>query len=222
MDIFIYNYNKKEFFQFPIVPLDIAIDVSQEVEKFDSIQAGKVSLIGLMGNRKFNIESFFPVKDYSFTKNDKMKGMEYVRKIQEWRKTRLPVFIVIPDLDISFYCSIENFQYSVKDGSGDIYYNLNCEEYIIPQVKKINTTKNDKKKVITTSKNKNPKPLNSAYGIVTADYLNVRNGKSTKHGIIGGLSQGTKVKLFRLEGDWWHIYFGNHGGYVYAKYIKEV
>lgn len=57
-------------------------------------------------------------------------------------------------------------------------------------------------------------------GVVTADVLNVRSGPGTNYEIIGKLNKGAKVKIASKKGNWYDIYFGNHGGYVSADYIK--
>lgn len=56
--------------------------------------------------------------------------------------------------------------------------------------------------------------------INTPSGVNVREGKSTSSKILGVLPNGAKVNLFRREGDWIHIYYPPHGGYVYSKYVK--
>ncbi|MCM0648620.1 SH3 domain-containing protein [Clostridium swellfunianum] len=58
------------------------------------------------------------------------------------------------------------------------------------------------------------------YGTVTADVLNVRDGASTNFGVIGKLKKGERIKLGWREGNWWNIYFGDHGGWVSADYIN--
>ncbi|UZQ49950.1 N-acetylmuramoyl-L-alanine amidase [Clostridium kluyveri] len=58
------------------------------------------------------------------------------------------------------------------------------------------------------------------YGTVTAGVLNVRSGAGTNYKIIGQLQRGEKVRLDVKVGNWWSIYFGNHGGFVSADYIK--
>ncbi|MHB9925624.1 CBO1751 family endolysin [Clostridium botulinum] len=56
--------------------------------------------------------------------------------------------------------------------------------------------------------------------ICTPSGVNVREKKSTSSRILGTLPNGSKVNLYRKEGDWIHIYYPPHGGYVYAKYIR--
>ena len=68
--------------------------------------------------------------------------------------------------------------------------------------------------------NNNWYSLDGKTGIVTAkDGLNVREGKSTNSKILGVLNHGEKVRLYRKENEWIHIYYGSHGGYVYGDYI---
>ncbi|MCD2347174.1 N-acetylmuramoyl-L-alanine amidase [Clostridium guangxiense] len=61
---------------------------------------------------------------------------------------------------------------------------------------------------------------NVIYGTVIASVLNVRSGAGTNYNVIGQLKNGQKVRLDKKVGSWWSIYFGDHGGYVYADYIK--
>jgi N-acetylmuramoyl-L-alanine amidase len=64
-----------------------------------------------------------------------------------------------------------------------------------------------------------PKPSS---GIVTASTLNVRAGAGTGYKVIGTLKKGNKVKIDKAAGDWYSIYFGDHGGFVHKNYIKLV
>ncbi|MBD5643177.1 N-acetylmuramoyl-L-alanine amidase [Clostridium botulinum] len=56
--------------------------------------------------------------------------------------------------------------------------------------------------------------------ICTPSGVNIREKKSTSSRILGILSNGTKVNLYRKDGDWTHIYYPPHGGYIYGKYIR--
>ncbi|NFA60807.1 N-acetylmuramoyl-L-alanine amidase [Clostridium sporogenes] len=56
--------------------------------------------------------------------------------------------------------------------------------------------------------------------ICTPSGVNVREKKSTSSKILGALPNGTKVRLYRKEGEWMHVYYPSHGGYIYEKYVK--
>lgn len=60
----------------------------------------------------------------------------------------------------------------------------------------------------------------SKMGTVTASVLNVRSGAGTNYPVIGQLKNGQQVKLDTKVGNWWSIYFGDHGGFVSADYIQ--
>ncbi len=72
----------------------------------------------------------------------------------------------------------------------------------------------------TMPNNGNWYSLDGKIGIVTAkDGLNVRQNKSTNSKILGVLQHEEKVRLYRKEEDWIHIYYSKHGGYVHGDYI---
>ncbi|WP_297638770.1 phage tail tip lysozyme [uncultured Clostridium sp.] len=61
----------------------------------------------------------------------------------------------------------------------------------------------------------------ASYGTVniTSGTLNVRSGPGMGYSIIGSLDPGAVVQLGTIGGEWDNIYFGEHGGWVYAEYI---
>ncbi|WP_291582640.1 N-acetylmuramoyl-L-alanine amidase [Clostridium sp. UBA6640] len=76
-------------------------------------------------------------------------------------------------------------------------------------------------KATYNNSNNNWCSLDGKVGVVTATSgLNVRESKSTNSKILGVLKHGEKVRLYRQEGEWIHIYYGEHGGYVCADYIN--
>jgi hypothetical protein len=76
------------------------------------------------------------------------------------------------------------------------------------------------------------------WGTVTANSgLNVRNPNSDPTGlkvnssgsvvgsvgnatVIGALSRGKRIKVAYKKGDWYQVYYGDHGGWCYASYIR--
>lgn len=223
MDIFLYDNNNREYINLPVIPKSVQISSPQKIETFETLGQGDLKLIGVKGNRKLSLESFFPKNNnYSFQKSRQWKGMQNIDRIELWRGNRSPLTLIISDLNINFKCVITNLNYEIKDGTGDIYYNLDIEEYKVPFYG-IKTTPSTTKK-ISTVKTEKVETYKSTYGIVTADILNVRDGNGTNYKILGTLKKGDKVKLFRLESNnkWWHIYYGNHGGHVSAEYIRRI
>ncbi|EKS4345293.1 N-acetylmuramoyl-L-alanine amidase [Clostridium botulinum] len=56
--------------------------------------------------------------------------------------------------------------------------------------------------------------------VVTASALNVREKKSTSSNVLGVLPNGKSVEVYRVEGDWVHIYYPPHGGFISKQYVK--
>ncbi|EKO1913633.1 N-acetylmuramoyl-L-alanine amidase [Clostridium botulinum] len=72
-----------------------------------------------------------------------------------------------------------------------------------------------------TSNNNSWTNLDGKTGTInTPSGVNIREKKSTSSKILGALPNGAKVQLYRKEGDWIHIYYPPHGGYVYGKYVR--
>lgn len=210
MEIFIYDSDNKEKIRMPVIPKSIAISSPQKTERFETVVNGEFNFAGQLAGRKFQLTAFFPVKDYPFVKDATLKGMKYVDKIQEWRNTKKPVHIYITDLEVGFKAIIPSMQYSIKDGSGDIYFEMSIEEYNFNPV---------------LSKNKNELPSTAKEQIkVTKDgYVKaddkVRNNIRTGPGI--GFSLATisstvsKLRSLRQYGDWIQV----QGGWLHKKFI---
>lgn len=129
MDIFLSINNREQVIKLPVVPPSFEIQSPNNNETYNTVSQGDIKLIGLRGLESISISSFFPVKDYPFLRDRTYKGWEYVNIIKKWIDRRLPIRLVITDTPINMPCSIESFQYGVKDGSGDIYYTLALAEF---------------------------------------------------------------------------------------------
>lgn len=60
------------------------------------------------------------------------------------------------------------------------------------------------------------------YATVIPSVLNVRSGNGTTFAVIGQVVKNQKIKLDCKKGEWWSIYFGDHGGYVHGDYLKLI
>ncbi|APC41515.1 N-acetylmuramoyl-L-alanine amidase [Clostridium estertheticum] len=84
----------------------------------------------------------------------------------------------------------------------------NCQEVIKTTVKTVASPITNVSQVETAQ-----------YGIVTASTLFVRDGHTLTSTKLGTLDKGTKVKIDKKIDDFYSIYYGEHGGFVYADYI---
>ena len=49
----------------------------------------------------------------------------------------------------------------------------------------------------------------------------MRSGSDIDFTVIGQLKKGEKIRLGNKVDDWYNVYFGDHGGWVYARYIND-
>ncbi|WP_256761403.1 hypothetical protein [Cohnella sp. WQ 127256] len=138
MDITFSANNFEEVRRLPIIPSSIdGVATPWGNEEFETIGQGTLNLIGLKGLRTMTIDSFFPMREYSFAK-DKRMGNEYVDFFNKWRAKRVPLRLIITINDskewLNMACTIENFTYGL-DRSGDIPYSLEIKEFRFVKVK---------------------------------------------------------------------------------------
>lgn len=133
------------------------------------------------------------------------------RGLYELRHTNMPAVIIEP----FFLSSKEDVDLALKVGPKAI------AQKIAEGITGKSIASNNTKQVNTSSSN-GWINLDGKTGVCTGNGVRVRSSKSTANtnNVIGKLNKGDKVQLFRKEGDWIHIYYPAHGGYVAAQYIR--
>lgn len=131
MDIFISNKNRSQIIKLPVIPAEVMISSPNNNETFTTVAQGDIKLIGPSGLKGLSISTFFPIKNYPFLKDRTYKGMEYVNIIEKWKEIKEPIRLIITSKKplINMLCAIEEFEYGIRDGSGDITYSLTLSEF---------------------------------------------------------------------------------------------
>jgi len=122
----VYIKSGSNYITLPILPNEIMLNNPRENEDFDSVN-GKIKLLGNKGLTTLSIDSVFPstADKYNFSKSKKYSGLEYIGKIEDWNV----VNVIVKDLNLNKNFVINSFDYGIVDGSMDIKYTLNLEEY---------------------------------------------------------------------------------------------
>jgi hypothetical protein len=129
MDIFLSINNREQVIQLPVVPEEFNITSPWSNQVFNTITLGDINLIGLRGLKGISWSSFFPNHDYPFLRDRTMSAWEYAHAIEEIRVRRVPVRLIITDTLMNIAVLIDEFDYGVKDGSGDVYYSISFSEF---------------------------------------------------------------------------------------------
>lgn len=121
--------NREESFVLPVPPPTIEISEASFNEKIRIVNLGEINLIGKRGLILLSISSFFPGKNSPHRRRATKESIEYKSLIQKWKRSGKPIRVIISDAEINLPMAIENFVYTVTEGSGDIKYTLELAEY---------------------------------------------------------------------------------------------
>lgn len=135
MDIYFSVNNRAEVIRLPVVPSELSITSPFGNQKFNTANQGEFNLIGTRGIQSISWASFFPDKFYSFNRDRTYRGMQYIKKLENWRDRKIPIRLVITGMDVNIAVLVDNITYGPKDGTTDIYYEIQLSEFKFLSVK---------------------------------------------------------------------------------------
>ena len=161
----------KESLRLPVLPASYELRHVQNNEEVNITDFGTVNILGKRGVSTTELSSFFPNKKYGFNQyTGYPKPATCVERIKGWMDE--PVRYIVTGTKINLMMTIEEFTYSEKDGTGDIYYTLSLKEYRIPKVPA-------KKKAVNKKSTKVDKPTtNRSSKAVKSTTYTVKSGDS--------------------------------------------
>ena len=142
-----------EAIELPVTPGSFEVTNPYNNSTVNVNALGDINMIGKRGLATLKFESFFPAQDYSFIQTTSVKSpYEYVSRIKSQAESGKPCKIAISGTDVSMNVTIEEFTYSEKDGTGDVYFSLSLKEYryITPQSEQTNEATGMKSRVAET------------------------------------------------------------------------
>jgi LysM repeat protein len=132
MQIWIKQGKKK--LRLPVLPANFEESLAQQNTTVNINSYGEVNLIGKRGLKTLSLSSFFPNHKYGFVQYKGFpKPYVCVKLIESW--IGKPVRATITGTDINGEYTIESFNHSEQDGTGDVYYTIELKEYRRPSLK---------------------------------------------------------------------------------------
>lgn len=120
----------EERLRLPVLPSEVVMGSTSNNKKVDINAVGEVMLLGNEDLRTLSISSFFPNQDYYFNEySDVEDPWVTVRRILKWKASKEPIRVIITSTLLNHEMGIEDFEYGVRDGSGDVHFSLSLKDY---------------------------------------------------------------------------------------------
>ena len=121
---------KDKAVRLPVIPSEFerVIDANYDTERV--MKLGDIAIFNGNGLAQLSFSSFFPNHDYSFNAySDIPKPYDIAHLFKEWKNKGTVVRVILTGTDINQEMYITNYSYGEKDGTGDVYYNMDLIEY---------------------------------------------------------------------------------------------
>ncbi|MDO5096498.1 MAG: hypothetical protein Q4D65_08045 [Peptostreptococcaceae bacterium] len=119
-----------ETLKLPVNPQSFSDEQSHNNPRFQTYALGEIKANGKRNLREIVIESFFPKRYQSFcTYKEFPSPYECKAIIEKWKESGKPIRLLITETNINFAYTIDKFICLEKDGTGDLYFQLELSEY---------------------------------------------------------------------------------------------
>ena len=134
---------KDKAIRLPVIPSEFERVIDAGYDTNAIIGLGDVAVLTSNGLAQLSLSSFFPNNEYSFNEYSNVpKPYDMVRYFKEWKNKGTVVRVIFTGTDINQEMYITNFSYGERDGTGDVYYNMDLLEYrpiIVPTITENNS-----------------------------------------------------------------------------------
>ena len=167
---------KDKAVRLPIIPSEFerVIDANYDTERV--MKLGDIAIFNGNGLAQLSFSSFFPNHNYSFNAySDIPKPYDIAHIFKEWKNKGTVVRVILTGTDINQEMYITNYSYGEKDGTGDVYYNMDLIEYrhiTIPVFSNvINTENTSRPSDANNNSNKNTSTQQKTHKVKKGDCL---------------------------------------------------
>ncbi len=126
-----------EVIQFPVVPQEFTVNFPSLNKTINVLNFGEVPILGANALRTWTISSFFPSQEYSFCQCKPKDPNWYCYMIDNLKYHKTPCRIIVPSTRLNNSCSIEEFNWSIKDGTRDVYFSISFKEHKVVGQKRV-------------------------------------------------------------------------------------
>ncbi|NEZ47957.1 terminase [Clostridium niameyense] len=130
--------NPRETFQFPVPFEGFEVTFGSMTKTINVMNFGELSFPGNNKLREWSVSGFFPSKDYDFLQcTRKSNPYDYCKILDSIKYYKFACRFIATGTRLNNSCTIEEFKYGEKDGSGDVYFNINFKEHKVVGQKRV-------------------------------------------------------------------------------------
>ena len=128
-----------EKLRIPVLPEKFNVSIGSKNTSVDVVGLGEITIKQSRPAYQFSFSSFFPARSFPGIGNVPLTApIQCVERIQTWIDGKKPVHLIITDVGVNVYCTIEKFSYYEEGGDvGTFHYSLTLKEYREVTVRKV-------------------------------------------------------------------------------------
>lgn len=125
------TYNAEaEKIRIPVLPETFNVSIGSNNSSVDVVGLGEIVIKQARPAFQFSFSSFFPKKTFPGLSVTPSSPLAYVEKLKKWYEGDKPVHLILTDMGVDKFCTIEQFNYYEQGGDvGTIHYDLTLKEY---------------------------------------------------------------------------------------------
>ena len=115
----------------PVTPRKYQAQLSQNNKIVEILDTGEMLVFGNTKLHRLKFSSFLPALEhnYPFVVGDLRTPQEFLEILNAWKINQCPVRVIITDSPVNENFSIMNLDFHERDGTRDIYYDIDLVEY---------------------------------------------------------------------------------------------
>lgn len=113
----------------PVNPAEVEVSMPQLNQKQTLLNMGSVNLKGNRDLVTVKLSSFFPGRSSPFFRYAETTPKLYKERLLNWKDGKQTVRLIITDMGLNLAMLIDEFDCTIREGSGDLSYSLTLSEY---------------------------------------------------------------------------------------------
>lgn len=130
-EMWITHNAEREKLRVPVLPEKFSVSIGSNNATVNVAELGEIVVKQSRAAYQFSFSSFFPKQSFPGVQESALTDpLSCVEQIESWLESKKPVHLIITDVGIDVFCTIEKFNYYEEGGDvGTIHYDLAFKEY---------------------------------------------------------------------------------------------